>query len=298
MNFKTPFAFNPQSGFAFENHTAHRKATELNRQDQKEFNTPVQLDFSVSKRSAKQIGVLSAKGGSGASTLALNLSLALSCLGQKTTLIDANLQQPDLVVYLGKQAEHSMLEFFARSKNYDETVFQACSLPLQKTAKAADCSLLSGHAGGEDSTEFDLSELAAASAALVPHNDCLVFDLPKNLDRHLVTLMDRLDCIALVFEPTLVSVAAARRWLKIFSELSYPRSKYMLVLNRAGARVKHIERDLPELIAASLQRLPNAYQLMEDCSNCGQPAIQKNPRDKYSIAVMEIAKSLTKAGRS
>src|SRR5580658_8825890 len=42
------------------------------------------------------VGVLGAKGGSGATTIAVNLAVAIASMRVRTTLIDANLQQPDL----------------------------------------------------------------------------------------------------------------------------------------------------------------------------------------------------------
>lgn len=242
---------------------------------------------------APGIGILSAKGGAGASTVALNLTLAFASSGKRTTLIDANLQQPDLVVFLGKQAEHCMSKFFSRAKDYDEAVFDACSLRLENSSNSAASFLMSGAADGSSATEYDLTQLSENLQSLKKQNDLLVFDLPKNLDRHLVTLLDKLDCIVLVFEPTLVSVAAARRWLRIFSELSYPQSKYKLLLNRAGARAKDIEKDLAELLGEDVARVPNAFRFIEDCANEGQAAMLKNPRDKYSIAIAELAKQLS-----
>jgi pilus assembly protein CpaE len=236
------------------------------------------------------VGVISAKGGAGATTLALNLALALAKSQCSTTLLDANLQQPDLALLAGGEPEHSLLEFLARAEKLDETIYQACSLQLTTEPAFARCALLSGAANGEAATQTNLTQIAAAITALETKTECVLVDLPKNLDRHLVTMLDRLDLLVLVFEGTLASVAATRRWLRLFAELGYPASKLLLVLNRSGSKTQGIEADLNNLLAGKeVHRIPNAFQLVEECSASGQAALLKNPRDKYSIAVSRLA---------
>lgn len=245
------------------------------------------------KQRAVSIGVLGAKGGSGSSTLALNLAIALSESEKNSTLTDANLQQPDLVVMLGRQPQHSIVEYLARSDELDESIFQACTLDVSNKAGWGRCSLMSGPADGQAATESNLTQLANALAPLEVRSDFIVLDLPKNLDRHLVTLLDKLDLIVLVFEGTISSVAAAKRWLRIFAELAYPADKCALVLNRAGAKIQDLEGDLEVLLGGKdIQRIPNAFSLNQECTSEGQAALVRNPRDKYSISVSKLARNL------
>ncbi len=241
---------------------------------------------------AVSVGVLGAKGGVGASTVALNLSLALSKDGKNVTLIDGNLQQPDISIMIGQEAEHSMLEFFSRAV-YEEKLFNACSLTLQNDAKQGRCSLLSAPANGEAGTQSNLSDITAGMTPLLHKNDFVVVDLPKNLDKHLVTIMDKLDIIVLVYESNLASVAACRRWLKFFIELGYEANKTIMVQNRAGAHGSVNEADSQQLLpSANRVKIPNAYSLIESSAASGQAAISKSPTHKYSQAIFDLAKSL------
>jgi len=238
------------------------------------------------------VGVLGAKGGVGASTIALNLSIALSRDGKNVTLIDGNLQQPDISIMIGQEAEHSMLEFFSRGV-YEEKLFNACSLTLQTDAKQGRCSLLSAPANGEAGTESTLSDITAGLTPLLHKNEFVVVDLPKNLDKHLVTIMDKLDLIVLVYESNLASVAACRRWLKFFIELGYESDKTVMVQNRAGAHGSVNDRDSQQLLPSTNRvKIPNAYSLIESSAASGQAAVTKSPTHKYSLAIFELAKSL------
>lgn len=243
-------------------------------------------------------GVLSAKGGNGASTLALNLALAVSRFQKlECTVVDAKLQDPDLVVQLGLQPQHSITEFLSRSLESDESTFEACSLRINETG--ANCHLMSGTANGESAVESNLSQLSSALPALKKHSEVLLFDLPSNLDRHLVTLLDRLDTIILVFEGTLSSAAAAKRWLRVFAELAYPQSKVLLVHNRSGAKSGAASKDLAHLLGTNeLFQTPNSYSFLIDCQEKAKPAILSNPSEKYSKAVAAIAEVLGKLAKT
>lgn len=255
-----------------------------------------QNDNSVTRSTHKKaisVGVLGAKGGVGASTVALNLAIALSNEGKNVTLIDANLQQPDITVMLGREAENSMLEFFSRSQTFEEKVFSACSLNLNTDPRQGRCSLLSAPANGEAGTQSNLSEITAGLNPLIHQNDFVIVDLPKNLDKHLVTIMDKLDFIVVIYESNLAAVAACRRWLKIFIELGYNNNKTILVQNRAGAHGSIKETDSQQLLpAGSRVKIPNAYNLIESSAALGQAAIAKEPKHKFSQAIFELAKSL------
>ncbi len=298
-NLKPKFAFAAQAATANTNLPVNTAARHSEKAVDMHFANKVSgkvADSNVDKtekKAALSIGVLGAKGGSGASTVALNLSIAFAKAQENSTLLDANLQQPDIAVLLGQEPEHSLVEFVARSENIDETIFQACSLSLADEVGFARCSLISGPATGSAATQTNLSQLANVVEPLRKNNDFLIVDLPKNLDKHLVTLLDKLDVILIVLEATLTSVAAAKRWLKIFAELGYPQDKLMLVLNRAGARGNKLESDLSNLLSGKeIIPIPNAFALAEECSQIGKPAILKNPKDKYSLAIVALSKAL------
>ena len=50
---------------------------------------------------ARVYAIISGKGGTGKTTSAINLAVALNNLGRKITLVDANLSSPDIANYLG-----------------------------------------------------------------------------------------------------------------------------------------------------------------------------------------------------
>lgn len=237
------------------------------------------------------IGVIGAKGGVGATTTAINLSLAISRQCRSTILIDANLQQPDAAVVLGRQPRYSLLDLLQRKDEIDLSVLDACLLPV--SGAAGNCGLLSPPISGVAGVRSELSAVAACLENMRHHADFWLIDLPKTLDRHLVTLMDSCDRLLLVFEPTLLSTSSASRWLSVFAELGYLPEKITCVVNRSGGRHKSVQ----EQIAAfppfhDIVAIPNAYDLSEKCLIHGEPAVARHPRDAYSVAIGKLASSL------
>src|SRR5436305_831516 len=78
-------------------------------------------------RKAPVIGVLGVKGGVGATTIAVNLAFAMSKRFGSATLIDANLQQPDTALMLGRESNYSLIDLMQRQELSRE-VFDACCI--------------------------------------------------------------------------------------------------------------------------------------------------------------------------
>jgi flagellar biosynthesis protein FlhG len=73
----------------------------------------------------KVLAIASGKGGTGKSTISINLSLALACLGHRVILVDADLGGADLNVLLNiLQPQYSLKDFLDRSVDNVEEILQ------------------------------------------------------------------------------------------------------------------------------------------------------------------------------
>ncbi|MBI4533707.1 MAG: hypothetical protein HY711_07140, partial [Candidatus Melainabacteria bacterium] len=87
--------------------------------------------------------------------------------------------------------------------------------------------------------------------------------------------------------------AAARRWLNIFDDLDYPRSKTICLVNRSRSAPSTIETQLAHFFGGlQLWKIPNAYKMLQDCLAKGQTAVFKYPRQGYSKAMMKLSQYL------
>ena len=101
------------------------------------------------------IGVLGSKGGTGATTLSVNLAAALSrSLPEETSvsLLDANFHQPDAALYLNCRPEHTLTELLSRAQNLEPHVVDACK---NTVAGSDNLRLITAPADGSAATRQD-----------------------------------------------------------------------------------------------------------------------------------------------
>lgn len=242
-------------------------------------------------KAAPIIGVLGVKGGVGATTLAVNLT-ALFARRSTSTLIDANLQQPDCALYLALQPQYTLADLLERSEDLDRQIYAACCSDFSGARQAK---LISPPLDGISGAGLNLSFLAASLIKLRHFSGSLVVDLPKQIDRNLVQIMDCCDRLVLVFEPTIVSLAALKRWILVLKDLDYPLNNVAFVLNRAGAKPKYVEAQVLDAMASlgvEPVLVPNAYAAAQELAISGETLVKKLPRDPFAKGLEELVKVL------
>lgn len=235
------------------------------------------------------IAVLGSKGGVGSTTLSINLAAAFGekIIHDAITLVDANLQQPDAALMLACEPQHSVVELFKRVDSLEHQIVDACRCDVSSTASVK---LVSPPLDGSAASQNNLAQLVKVLSAIGAVSNGVVVDLPKTLDRHLVTLLDLATVIVVVIEPNVASIAATKRWLAAFEDLGYPSARILLVANRLGGKFKFVEEKLFTSFAGyEIASVPNAYSVSESCALAGAPIVVKYPKDNYSKAMRSVA---------
>lgn len=244
-------------------------------------------------KKAPVIGIIGSKGGVGATTVAVNLAAALSQLpGNKTTLLDANMQQPDAALMLAAEPVNSILDLIAKEEQLDEKLFIACRYEVR--GGRSSLGLISGPLNGEAGLRTNLSKAAACLRQMRIMSRFWVIDLPKHLDKHLVTMLDACSAVAVVVESNLTSMAAAKRWLEYLNDLGFTKERVVIVVNRAGGKFKHLEREM-EAVGHQLHKIPNDFAAAEECAISGEPIVFRHPRKPYARSITKLAEALEKA---
>lgn len=249
-------------------------------------------------RKSFSVGVIGVKGGVGATTLCLNLaSLAASSAGKEVRLFDANLQQPDIACLLNLKPRFSIADLVDRKNSLTDSVLDACltAKPLSSSVLKVVSPPLDSHAALEISME-SVVELFSALQEL--DGAFWIVDLPRTIDSNLVTLLDSLDKIVLVIEPTVPCLSACARWLSLLSELGYDSERLLVVMNRAFGKVKLIESRLSQSLGAyDLLKVVNAYEAAENACLLGLPLVETAKNSPYARSVAKVLDSiLVKAG--
>ena len=219
---------------------------------------------------ARLIVVHSLRGGSGCSSLAVNLALALNNLwAQPTLLVDQ--------VFTAGQAS-LMLDMPLRRTWADVAHFPADDLDIVALQTiigrhASELYLIAAPTYPTEAEEPSGELIQAAFDLLLPRFDYIVVDLPHNLNDATLQALDAADVILLLLAPELASVRAALVTLDTYSKLGYDSNKIKLALNWTFGRNHGIERDNIEqaLQTPVSLEVPFAPDRFVGAINKGQP---------------------------
>ncbi len=238
------------------------------------------------RHSGNVIGVLSAKGGCGATTLAINISACLAESLGSTVLVDANLQHPDAALMLGKTVQYGLLELVTGAAEPSPDAVDACTVLLDE--RRFRWSLLTPPLSGEAAQKTQLSDIANCVTLAKTNSDFWVVDLPNYLDRHLVNMLDACDVIVVVFEETMPGISAVRRWWNTFVNLGYNSKRIVYVMNRSGSRTGASQAKVAELLPTGCVQVPNCFSVIDDSMASGKPPVVANPRHKFSRSISAL----------
>jgi pilus assembly protein CpaE len=234
----------------------------------------------------KLLLVFSPKGGTGCTTVACNLAIALrEATSGKVALVDGSLQFGDVEAMLNLQGNRSFADVMARLDDLDFDLLNAILAPHGSGIQA-----LAAPSSPEISDTVSSHDLKRVLSLLVQELDYVVLDTWSYLDDLVLAAMDQADRVLLVLTPEIPAVKAAKQFLEIAEALSYPQQRIDLILNkvipRDGIRAEQLERSMRHKILAQLDLDPRG---MRQAINQGLPLIMVQPRHPLSEAFVELA---------
>jgi pilus assembly protein CpaE len=238
----------------------------------------------------RAVTVFSPRGGSGTTTLAINLSIAMKALSddQPVILIDSKSMFGHVDLMLNLKTENSIADLVPHINDLDSRIIE---------------DVVVSHLSGIDVLPAPNS-LNLAQSILAEHifNTSLylrnmyhvtVIDGGSRLDETTVTWMDTCERIILVVTPDLASLRDAQIFLEESKTLAFPTEKVLVILNKDGARggiptseiEKALERDIFATIPFDDVRVARAI-------NRGVPPIVEDAKSKLSKSIHELANAL------
>jgi pilus assembly protein CpaE len=237
------------------------------------------------KTNGRLLVFLSAKGGSGATTLACNFAVSLAQESQqKTLLIDLNLPLGDAAINLGIKAEYSIVTAFQNASRLDAHFL--CGLLVQHSSGlfvlAAPSELAPTHVSADVIDK--LLEVACQDF------DYVVVDAGSRLDLQRKHLFDESATVYLV---TQIGIPELRNSHRLIAQLSAEGSpKLEIVINRYDPRSIEID---DEHISKALTRpaqwkIPNNYAAVRRMQNTATPITEED--STISRAIRQMTRSV------
>jgi pilus assembly protein CpaE len=242
---------------------------------------------STSKSRGIVYTVTSAKGGAGATSVAVNLAMTLaSSREQKIAIVDLNSPVGDAASYLNLKPQFSLSDALASAARLDSILLDTFM------TKEGNVSVLPGP------KQFKANALAPASVAkllrIVAGTYTHTFiDMPSSLDQELLqTTVDVSESVLVVMTPELPAVWRTHRLITLLSGLGCA-DRVKLILNRDNSRDEITDKEISRALHHPIYfRLPNNYSSAIQAVNQGKPIVDVN-HSNLALGYRQLTQQLT-----
>ena len=253
--------------------------------------------LAVGKRDVRLQGRMivcySPKGGSGKTTIAVNLATVLRRRGHSVALMDGVMQFGSL--------RHVLQVPPATRSIVDLPTGQGMRTSLSEVLweGPSGVAVLLAPPRPEEAELMAAPDVATAMQLLAEDHDYVIVDAPSKLGDEALAVLDAADVILLVVTYMQASVANTRAAVDTFEALGYKGQKpILLVVNQAdsvaGMSKGGIEHTLNLPVVAEI---PTDAKLVQESLNKQQPFVLSSPNSAVSKAVDALANSLAQQQR-
>lgn len=248
------------------------------------------------------IAVHSLAGGTGSTTLAVNLAWELACLDKKTPpkvcLIDLDLQMGSVSTYLDLQRRETIFELLSDTSALDLDSFEQALLPFNDRLKVftapADMLPL------DLITSDDVNRLLNVARSMF---DYVVIDMPSTVVQWTEAVMSQSDIYFATLELDMRSAQNTLRMIRAIKAEGLPVEKMRYVLNRAPSftdlsgksRVKRLAESLD--ISIEVQ-LPDGGKAVTQANDHGVPLAESAAKSPLRKEIYKLAQSLHEANKA
>jgi len=242
---------------------------------------------------AYSIAVFSPKGGTGATTLAVNLAIALKQqTGSPVLLIDADLRTPDVDILLSILNKHSIYNLMDFGGRIDADLLERVVTKHNSGVWVIR---------GEPQLQIDLpvepgqmSDLIEALGSI--WQGYLVVNTGDGLDRWTVEILDGVDTVLVVTTPELPALRATRNFLELADAAADSSGKWQLIMSayqgKKVLQIADIEASIHYPVKATVSE---DIALVSTSINRGTPLIISHRKSLIAQDISALAKHLADA---
>jgi len=234
------------------------------------------------------IAVLAPSGGSGASTLAVNIATTLASEHEKCGLLDLKLETGDLATLLNVRPAHSLADFCSNLTRMDQNMFEQCFIP-----HSSGVSLLASpfdFADVQRVTEPGVRKAIAMARARYPY---VVADVDHSYRQEHAPAIYLADIVVLVLRLDITSLRQTRRSLAYLEGLGIGLDRVQLVANRwsrhSELRISQVEKALGSKISHAI---PDDPKTLKKANYAGTTVVTAKPHTRVARSMTELAMSV------
>lgn len=240
----------------------------------------------------RMIVVHSLRGGTGCSTLAVNLGIGLASLWtQPTVLLDLTMTSGQVALMLNKALRRTWV---------DISRFRPDELDVEALGSVIDThesglSFIAAPTLPAEAAPLQAETLGAAVQLLKRSFEYVVADLSHDFSDITLQALDIADVILMIASPDMASIRAASAAMDTYKKLGYSKEKLKLILNatfpRSGLPKDKIETAIG---MQSSMVIPYTDTLFVEAINYGRPPVQFKPNEPVCGLLEDFAFHLSR----
>lgn len=184
-------------------------------------------------KNGKIISIYSPKGGTGCTTIATNLAVALQKEETPVILVDGNMEFGDVAVFLNQQPKNSIADLSPRADELDPEIVEEVTM----VHTASGVKILAAPVRPEYAENVRGEQFARVLEYLRSMYSYVVVDCSSSLNDVTLAAIDQSDVIVLLTTQEIPAIKDARLFLDLLSQLKIARERVMFVMNRYDKRI-------------------------------------------------------------
>ena len=248
---------------------------------------PASAGFSLTQ--GKVITVYSPKGGTGCTTIAVNLALALHNEDTRTTLVDGNFQFGDVAVFINEQGKNTIIDLATRVNELDPEIVEGVMI---KHA-ASGVHVLAAPSRPEYAEKVTSDQFAQLIDYLRQMYAYVVIDTTPTLSDITLAAIDKSNVVVLVTTQDIPSIKNARLFLDLLQTIGIDRERIVFCMNkRIAITPDRVGDNLKQSVAAVI---PMDERSVVPAVNRGVPFILDNKTQPAARGILSLAESVREA---
>jgi pilus assembly protein CpaE len=237
----------------------------------------------------KIVSVYSPKGGTGCTTLAVNLAMVLNNPDTKVALVDGNLQFGDVAVFVNEQGKNTVVDLAPRADELDEDIVEEVMVK-HSTSGLHILAAPSRPEYAEKVTSGQFSKLLEYLTQLYAY---VVVDTSPTLTDVTLATIEASDIIVLVTTQDIPSIKNCRLFLDLLQNLGIERDRIMFIMNRFDKKTNIT----PDRVADNLKQevalvIPADDATTVKAVNRGVPFVLDNRNQPAARGVISLAEGI------
>jgi len=237
----------------------------------------------------KIITVYSPKGGTGCTTLAVNMAIALHNEETRVVLVDANLQYGDVAMFFNEQGKNTILDIAPRVDELDPDVVEEIMIKHEQSG----IHILAAPQRPELAEKISPDQFSKVLNYLRQLYSYIVVDTSSILTEVALSAIDISDAIILITTQDIPAIKNARLFLDLLQTMGIDRDHIVFVMNKFDRRIGIT----PEKISENLKQkisvvIPLDERIVIPAVNRGVPFMLDNKAQPVAKGIFALAESV------